>query len=715
VAAQSVGFAPAIRIIAIPALAETPEEPCIQEVFPPLADPRPHVTPARTVLDRVVRTVEGAAALTGVGAMRTAPECYVLYMRGVLVLRLEQEGDGVAVTLFEPERRQVHIHDSNFPRWGPDLHEQVVQLAQDPRLLDRPEVARSAAVDEIAASVDVRVTGRWLPWSQDGSDPVEWVGIDPSGRPVLGLIRRSVGLADVPAVCSALAVFAEERDLWVPGATGPARIIVSAESLDPRFETALAAFDVDVERAVAGSESEPPVSAEPAERERRGRRRSRRRRRPRAESTSAGVPQPSPDPSPSEPELVPPFELPEEKKVAVPFGFEELPPAEAESSAEPPAEPPAEISSKATEAPPEKMTIAEEEPEYIEEIEEAAVPVPFRAEEATEDEVEAAVLEHEPPRPRRPRAAIVVRNEIDSILASLVLARERRHVVLFWACRQEELMEFFKTGATDLADNVDILLVGFTAQPVPKEVLHTAELYRGRIQWFDHHSWPIEDQEILRGAVGEDAIVLAEGASSALAAVMRVAERRSRFTDKLIDFAARRLSEVDMEKWGYRLVALLERIQATTGDHRQEIVSVLAGKPSNLPAAQEVHVEEKRWLEEHDPRVIHFGGYQMVVVQVPEHLDAGEVARRARNAAGCRLSLASREGDETVMLVANEEKRHINVQGVAECLSGLLPWVELRPSGDRKASLLIDDLPRHPERLEQLIGEIARHKSLLHG
>ena len=43
----------------------------------------------------------------------------------------------------------------------------------------------------------------------------------------------------------------------------------------------------------------------------------------------------------------------------------------------------------------------------------------------------------------------------------------------------------------------DLLLVGLTAQPQSREVLQIAELFRGRLQWFDHHAWPIEDVEIL--------------------------------------------------------------------------------------------------------------------------------------------------------------------------------------------------------------------------
>ena len=54
----------------------------------------------------------------------------------------------------------------------------------------------------------------------------------------------------------------------------------------------------------------------------------------------------------------------------------------------------------------------------------------------------------------------------------------------------------------------------------------------------------------LRAALGRDSIVIEEDASSPLGAVSEVTERRSRFTDKLVDLSARRLSESDMQKWG---------------------------------------------------------------------------------------------------------------------------------------------------------------------
>jgi hypothetical protein len=259
------------------------------------------------------------------------------------------------------------------------------------------------------------------------------------------------------------------------------------------------------------------------------------------------------------------------------------------------------------------------------------------------------------------------------------------------------------------------LLVGFTAQPVPSETIAAAQVYRGQICWFDHHEWPIEDLERLREALGADAVFVVDSASSPLAAVVDVAERRSRFTDKLLDFSARRLSENDMQKWGYRLAGAIGRMARSSGDHRQEIQAILAGKPSDLPSADDVYAAEEGWLKTHEPRVVCFGEYQMAVGIVPEELDAGEVGRRLRMLTGARLSLSARAGDSVVLVGYNEEKRHMNVQGLLEQLESKVSWLHARPSGDRIGRVEIDDLAQHPERIEAMIGEIVRHKSVLYG
>ena len=346
---------------------------------------------------------------------------------------------------------------------------------------------------------------------------------------------------------------------------------------------------------------------------------------------------------------------------------------------------------------------------------EQPVSVDLEVEAALAEAEEPAAAEAEPGLRRRSRAAIIVRDEPDSILAALVLARERRTVASFRVCTQEGLMDFFRGPATDIGENTDVLLVGFTCHPHPTDTLNTAELFRGRLRWLDHHDWAVEDLERLRRAIGEDATLIVEGAASSLAAVLRTAERRSRFTDKLVELSARRLSEPDMEKWGYRVMGLVEKMATKPGEYRNEISPVLSGKAGELPSFDSVYRDEAAWVEENDPRIVHFGEYQLAVVRVPKELDAGEVGRRVRMSTGARLSLSSREGENLLLIGCNEEKRPINVLGLADHVGGRVSWAEAQLGGDRMGRIRVAELDRHPERIEALIGEIVRNRSILYG
>ena len=334
---------------------------------------------------------------------------------------------------------------------------------------------------------------------------------------------------------------------------------------------------------------------------------------------------------------------------------------------------------------------------------------------SAEGDPEPEPEEAEPPRRRNPRAAIVVRDDTDAILAALILARDRRSLVSFRVVKQEGLVDFLKGPANDVPEDVDLLIVGFTAEPAPLGVIQTAELFRGRLQWFDHHEWPIEDIERLRDAIGRESILIEQGAGGPLSPVVKVCERRSRFTDKLVDLAAGRLSENDMEKWGYRVVGLVRKLAERTGDHRADLNPILSGKPSELPEPESVFADEAAWVSENRPRVVHFGEYQMVVLRVPPNLDSVEIGRRSRLLTGARLSLMSREDDDLVVLSCNDEKRHINTLGLVDQVSARLPWAEVASGGDRVGRLRIAELSQHPERLEVIVGEIVRKRSVLYG
>ena len=791
-AARAAECGPSVHLLTLPALAEERE---VFELESHPTPPKPSLIGGSTsVLGRMLRVLEGAAAMSGAGGVRPAGADYLLYVRGERAARISLVADEVVVAISLLETRELRVSDASCARVGAELHDWIVRLAQDTRLLDGAAARRDALVERCADEAHAGVTARWLPWNDDGSDAIDWVGIDIAGRPVVGVIRSRLGIKDVPALVAGWHLLDLEREIWTPGAVGFPRIFVSADGIATEAREILeslagplGAGAVPAEPArelsnnaaleTEGERGDAEVRDEDASSERSARRRGRRRRRGGerefGEPTARVIDEASAaeernarrearraaelergtlggqaeEAAPRARQAALETEVELESETSPAGESEELndrprgrrgrrrrggrQTSEARVADGAPSEPRAAADETAEQDAGERLDRDFEQREVAAHAERESEPTAAAGEddplsrelEATlaesDEEAErgpaAEPVEVSPPRARRQRAAILVRDDSDSILAALVLARDRRTIVSFRVAPQEGLMDFFKGPATDIADNVDVLVVGFSAQPRPKEVLDTAELFSGRLQWFDHHDWAIEDLVRLRAALGRDSVVIEENASSPLGAVSEVTERRSRFTDKLVDLSARRLSEVDMQKWGSRVIALIKRMAQNPGEHRAEIMPVLSGKPTDLPSAPDVYLAETQWVEENDPRIVHFGEYQLAVARVPAQLDAGEIGRRLRLRTGARLSLATREGDDIVVLSCNDEKRPLNVSGLLDAVGNQQPWVRSKSGGDRIGRARIEGLPEHPERMEALIGEIVRHRSVLYG
>jgi len=325
----------------------------------------------------------------------------------------------------------------------------------------------------------------------------------------------------------------------------------------------------------------------------------------------------------------------------------------------------------------------------------------------------------EVPKPPRRRAAIVVSADRDSIIAAVLLARDIRLLEGIWIYPQSELMTFFRGVATDLRDQTPIYLIGFTPSPA-RDVIQAASIYRGRISWFDHHDWPPEDRAALQEAIGEEALHLSPGTQTALTTALATCTRRSRFSDKLVDLATGRFTQHDFERWGRLWWWRLGELAKKTGERRADLEPLLAGRPSDL-AKEAARVEvpevpdEVAYLSERDFRLVHFAGYSLVVVSVPEGLDVHLCARIARERYGAILSLAYHEGQETFVLAGEENagRRGLDHGALVEHLASKLAWVEALAGDDHVARFLLRDAERQPERLDEVIGEIAMGRSIL--
>jgi hypothetical protein len=337
--------------------------------------------------------------------------------------------------------------------------------------------------------------------------------------------------------------------------------------------------------------------------------------------------------------------------------------------------------------------------------------------EAPEPEAEPEPMRQERPR----RAAILAHADRHSLAAAMLLAREARQIEGIWVYPQQELMTFFRSVTTDLHDDVTIIVVGFQASPA-RDALQAASLYAGRIEWYDTREWPPEDLARFTAALGSDFVDVRPGLDTPMPLVLPRCSRRSRFSDKLVDLASARFTEHDFQRWGRVWWWRLADIASRPGEHKNDLQALLTGRPSDLAAeADRVSAPpvppEVDFVSAHDFRIIHFGGYAMVLVEVPEHLELSLAGRIARERYGAHLSLARHTGQELAILGANDaaSTRPLSVGAMAQHLGEKLSWVETLPGADHVARIRIHGLAAAPERLDAVVSEIGMGRSILEG
>jgi hypothetical protein len=317
--------------------------------------------------------------------------------------------------------------------------------------------------------------------------------------------------------------------------------------------------------------------------------------------------------------------------------------------------------------------------------------------------------------------AIVAHADRESIVAAVLLAREMRQLEGVWIYPQEDLMTFFRAVATDLREDTPIYLLGFAAKPA-RDVIQAANLYQGRLVWFDHHEWPPEDLGAMRAALGDSYAQVRPGSGSVLPLVLPHCGRRSRFSDKLVDLVTGRFSTHDFQRWGRLWWWRLGQLAAKKGERRADLELLIAGRPSDLSReAERCDVPpppaEVAWAAGRDFRMVHFAGVAMVVAEVPAELDVYLALRIARERFGALLGLGRHEGEATFVLAAedNAGRRPIDVAGMAEHLGEKFSWVEALPDDDHVARIRVKGLAGDPSRLEALIAEIGMGRSILEG
>jgi hypothetical protein len=149
--------------------------------------------------------------------------------------------------------------------------------------------------------------------------------------------------------------------------------------------------------------------------------------------------------------------------------------------------------------------------------------------------------------------------------------------------------------------------------------------------------------------------------------------------------------------------------------------ALLVGRPSDLSReASRVPVPaappEAEFAASRDFPLVHFGGYGLVLAEVPAELDPGLTARILRERFAASLSLVRRQGAETFTLGADETSgRALDLGAMVEHLAEKLSWLEPLSDTDHVARFRIRDLDRRPERVDEVVAEIGMSRGVLEG
>jgi hypothetical protein len=122
-------------------------------------------------------------------------------------------------------------------------------------------------------------------------------------------------------------------------------------------------------------------------------------------------------------------------------------------------------------------------------------------------------------------------------------------------------------------------------------------------------------------------------------------------------------------------------------------------------------------VAERDFRLVHFSGYALVRVPVPSGSDLHLTARIARERYGAALSLAWTEGEDSFVIGADENasRRPLDLSAMVEHLAEKFGFVTGLSDADHVARFRIEQAATRPERIDEVVGEIAMGRSILEG
>jgi hypothetical protein len=326
-------------------------------------------------------------------------------------------------------------------------------------------------------------------------------------------------------------------------------------------------------------------------------------------------------------------------------------------------------------------------------------------------------------------AVIVSHYDRDGIVANIVLARAVHTVAAQRFMNSEDLLTLFFTPEMQegLPEVYDLYITDLRFRPttrlapdVRESFIDRLKSHPGSVYWFDHVYWQDVDRRDMESAIGRSNLVIAPKERTAAQVVRNALRIRDPFSDKLVDLLYGKLPPAEFNGWGKNWLSVIDYLRNDLGRIESAVQPLREGRPEDvstdlLEEGIRKEGEAERYVSERDFRVVIFGSYKMVVVDLPDKktFNYTSVTQKVRDRYRAQLSITTFGDDETI-LIANSfsSRKGMSMSLIKEHLTKKFDWLKPVQGHENVITLRVADLPSKRERLDMIINEIVRNRSL---
>ncbi len=335
------------------------------------------------------------------------------------------------------------------------------------------------------------------------------------------------------------------------------------------------------------------------------------------------------------------------------------------------------------------------------------------------------VLRLEPKHP----AVIVSHYDRDGIISNIVLARTLPEVAAQRFMNSEDLLTLFFTPEMQagLPEVYDLYITDLRFRPSTRVAPDVRDAFvdqlrnhAGGVYWFDHVYWQDVDRRDMETAIGRTHLVIAPKERTAAEVVKNALKLRDPFSDRLIEMLYGKLPAGDHATWGKNWLSVIDYLRNSLDRIESAVKPLVEGRPEEVnPALLEEgnrkEQEAEAYVTSRDFRVVIFGSYKMVVVDLPDKdtFNYTSVTQKVRDRYRAQLSITA-FGDGETILIANSfaSRQGMNMSLIKEHLTKRFDWLKPIQGHENVITLRVADLPAKRERLDMVINEIVRNRSL---